>query len=101
MSYSRFDRFVRGAATACLILLISLNRAWGSAPSKPPQAPPVAEWSDVLLVDKPEPVVSYRTGWVVYEESLTKGQFVGRGWNGSGSKPEAGAGFCLAKSALV
>ncbi len=42
------------------------------------------EWSDVLYVDKPEPVISYRTGWAVYEESLTKGIFVGRGWNGSG-----------------
>jgi alpha-galactosidase len=41
-------------------------------------------WSDVLLTDGPEPIVSYRTGWVVYEESLTKGQFVGRGWNGAG-----------------
>jgi alpha-galactosidase len=42
------------------------------------------EWSDVLLVEQPEPTISYRTGWVVYEESLSKGQFVGRGWNGSG-----------------
>jgi hypothetical protein len=41
-------------------------------------------WSDVLLTDGPEPMVSYRTGWVVYEESLTRGQFVGRGWNGAG-----------------
>jgi hypothetical protein len=32
----------------------------------------------------PEPMVSYRTGWVVYEESLTRGQSVGRGWNGAG-----------------
>ena len=36
------------------------------------------------MVDGPEPIISYRTGWVVYEESLTKGQFVGRGWNGAG-----------------
>ncbi len=43
-----------------------------------------ASWSDVLLVVDPEPTISYRTGWVVYEESLTHGQFVGRGWNGSG-----------------
>ena len=43
-----------------------------------------AGWSDVLLVQQPEPTISYRTGWVVYEESLTKGQFVGRGWNGAG-----------------
>ena len=36
------------------------------------------------LADGPEPIISYRTGWVVYEESLTQGQFVGRGWNGAG-----------------
>ena len=42
------------------------------------------EWSDVLFVDGPEPMISYRTGWVVYEESLTNGQLVGRGWNGAG-----------------
>jgi alpha-galactosidase len=41
-------------------------------------------WSDILLADGAEPIVSYRTGWVVYEESLSKGQFVGRGWNGAG-----------------
>ena len=35
-------------------------------------------WSDVLVVEGDEPVVSYRTGMVVYEESLTHGQFVGR-----------------------
>ena len=45
---------------------------------------PTLLWSDVLLVEKPEPTISYRSGWVVYEESLTHGQFVGRGWNGSG-----------------
>jgi alpha-galactosidase len=43
-----------------------------------------APWSDVLLVEGPEPTVSYRSEWAVYEESLIKGQFVGRGWNGSG-----------------
>jgi len=42
------------------------------------------EWSDVLLVEDPAPTISYRTGWVVYEESLINGQFVGRGWNGAG-----------------
>ena len=41
-------------------------------------------WSNVFVTEGPEPIVSYRTGWVVYEESLSKGQFVGRGWNGSG-----------------
>ena len=43
-----------------------------------------AVWSDVILVDGTEPIISYRTGWVVYEESLTNGIFVGRGWNGAG-----------------
>ena len=42
-------------------------------------------WTDVLLVEQPEPTISYRTAMVVYEESLIKGQFVGRGWNGSGN----------------
>jgi hypothetical protein len=30
------------------------------------------EWSDVLLVEQPQPTLSYRTGWVVYEESLIR-----------------------------
>jgi|GEM_PF-6919835 len=33
----------------------------------------VAVWSDVLLVEQPEPVISYRTGWVVYEKSVVSG----------------------------
>lgn len=41
-------------------------------------------WSDVLLADGDTPTISYRTNWVVYEESLMNGQFVGRGWNGAG-----------------
>jgi len=41
-------------------------------------------WSDVLLVEGEEMMLTYRTGMVVYEESLTKGSFVARGWNGSG-----------------
>jgi alpha-galactosidase len=41
-------------------------------------------WSDVHFVESPELVITYRTGWVVYEESLTGGNFVGRGWNGAG-----------------
>ena len=56
-----------------------------SAPSgAQPSAAGGAEWSDVFLVEQPEPTISYRTGWVVYEESLSRGQFVGRGWNGAG-----------------
>lgn len=39
---------------------------------------------NVHFVDGAEPVISYRTGSTVYEESLTKGRFVGRGWNGAG-----------------
>ncbi len=41
-------------------------------------------WSDVLVTEGDESVIVYRTGMVVYEESLTKGRFVGRAWNGSG-----------------
>jgi alpha-galactosidase len=44
----------------------------------------VPEWSDVVVVDEPTPTISYRTGWVTYEESLLKGQLVGRGWNDAG-----------------
>jgi alpha-galactosidase len=42
-------------------------------------------WSDAYLVDGAEPTVTYRTALVVYEESLIKGRYVGRGWNGAGS----------------
>lgn len=41
-------------------------------------------YHDVYWVDGPEPVISYRTGFAVYEESLTRGQWIGRGWNGAG-----------------
>jgi alpha-galactosidase len=41
-------------------------------------------WSDVVLTEGPEPTVSYRTGMIVYEESLSKGSFVSRGWNAAG-----------------
>ena len=46
------------------------------SPRKTGSASAVAKdgWSDVLLVEKPEPTVTYRTDRVVYEESLTKGQ---------------------------
>jgi alpha-galactosidase len=57
----------------------------GAASAAPKREnPSEPAWSNVLLTDGPEPIISYRTGWVVYEESLTKGQFVGRGWNGAG-----------------
>ncbi len=41
------------------------------------------DWSDAYLTDMP-PTITYRSALVVYEESLIKGRFVGRGWNGSG-----------------
>ena len=41
-------------------------------------------WSDVVVSEGAEPTVSYRTAFTVYEESLIKGRFVGRGWNAAG-----------------
>jgi alpha-galactosidase len=41
-------------------------------------------WSDAYFVTVPEPTITYRTALAVYEESLIKGRFVGRGWNGAG-----------------
>ncbi len=42
------------------------------------------EWSNVLLVEQPEPTLSYRTGWVVYEESFitrtVRRAWMERGW---------------------
>ena len=47
-------------------------------------------FSDVALGVDPEPTITYRSGLVTYQESLTRGQFVGRGWNGSGyTNPES------------
>ncbi len=43
-----------------------------------------SEWSDLLVTEGAEPLVTYRSGLVVYEESLTDGRFVGRGWNAAG-----------------
>lgn len=43
-----------------------------------------ADWTDVHFAEAPEPTLSYRTALTVYEESFTKGRFVGRGWNGAG-----------------
>jgi alpha-galactosidase len=83
-------RGIKPFLTIALIILCLTQGGWteqkaksaGSIPNVKSGIP--TEWSDVLLVEKPEPTISYRTGLVVYEESLTKGQFVGRGWNGSG-----------------
>jgi hypothetical protein len=47
-------------------------------------APEEVAWADVYCVEDPEPIITYRTALAVYEESLTKGRFVGRGWNASG-----------------
>ncbi len=45
-------------------------------------------WCDVVLTtDGSTQTATYRTGLAVYEESLIKGRFVGRGWNGSGYIP--------------
>ncbi|MFC1462510.1 alpha-galactosidase [Verrucomicrobiota bacterium] len=41
-------------------------------------------FSDVIIEEKQEWTISYRSGWAVYEESLVNGMFVGRGWNGAG-----------------
>ena len=47
-------------------------------------------FTDVTLFAGPEPTLTYRSGLVVYQESLTRGQFVGRGWNGAGyTNPES------------
>ena len=42
------------------------------------------DWSDVFVSEQPHRTVSYRTALTVYEESLMRGQFVGRAWNGAG-----------------
>jgi len=46
-----------------------------------------SNWCDVVLVEGEAPTVTYRTAFAVYEESLIKGRFVGRGWKGSGYVP--------------
>ena len=67
-----------------------LSNSRSSSPKTAPSIPkphtqaPQSNWSDVLLGAEAEPTISYRTGWAVYEESLIKGRFVGRGWNGAG-----------------
>lgn len=39
---------------------------------------------DVQIIRGDRPVVSYRTGMMVYEESFDDGRWLARGWNGSG-----------------
>jgi alpha-galactosidase len=53
-------------------------------PATPEHIPADSSWSDVLLGKEADPTVSYRTNWVVYEESFINGQLIGRGWNGAG-----------------
>lgn len=43
-----------------------------------------ASWTDVIITETPEPLLTYRSGLVTYEESLNGGRFVGRGWNAAG-----------------
>lgn len=57
------------------------------APEQPAQP---RDFSDVFLVEEPEPTITYRSGMVAYQESLRRGQYVGRNWSGSGFvNPEA------------
>ncbi|MDE0140452.1 MAG: alpha-galactosidase [Caldilineaceae bacterium] len=47
-------------------------------------------FADIFLSNDPDPTVSYRSGLAAYQESLSRGQLVGRGWNGSGyTNPES------------
>ncbi|WP_158748804.1 alpha-galactosidase [Acidobacterium sp. S8] len=55
-----------------------------SQPIRVPRTAADSTWSDVLLIEGDTPTISYRTNWVVYEESFMNGQLVGRGWNGAG-----------------
>ena len=46
-------------------------------------------FADIFLSNDPDPTISYRSGLAAYQESLRRGQLVGRGWNGSGyTNPE-------------
>ena len=44
----------------------------------------VNTWAEIRVVMEPESILGYRTEMVTYEESLTKGRFVGRSWNAAG-----------------
>ncbi len=43
-----------------------------------------AVFTDVHFTEDPEPTITYRSGLTTYRETLTKGQFIGHGFNGSG-----------------
>jgi len=47
-------------------------------------------WADVTLGDAQGKLVTFRTGMLVHEESLSDGRLIGRGWNGSGFVSFAG-----------
>lgn len=46
-----------------------------------------SNWCDVILTEGETSTLSFRTAFTTYEESLIKGRFVGRGWNGTGYVP--------------
>jgi len=49
----------------------------------------IETFADIFLSNDPDPTISYRSGLAAYQESLSHGQLVGRGWNGSGyTNPE-------------
>ena len=49
----------------------------------------IETFADIFLSNDPDPTISYRSGLAAYQESLSCGQLVGRGWNGSGyTNPE-------------
>ncbi|MFH1569586.1 MAG: hypothetical protein ABIL09_16435, partial [Gemmatimonadota bacterium] len=41
-------------------------------------------WAEARCAGEAEPTITYRSGLAAYEESLVKGRYVGRGWNGAG-----------------
>ncbi|MAE63544.1 MAG: hypothetical protein CMJ18_04670 [Phycisphaeraceae bacterium] len=45
---------------------------------------PAPGFTDVHVAGGGDPIITYRTNLVTYQEALVKGQFVGLGWNGSG-----------------
>ncbi len=57
---------------------------FGNTPARGVQPAEDPTWTDVLFTEAPDPTLTYRTAWAVYEESLIHGRFVSRGWNGAG-----------------
>ncbi len=49
----------------------------------------IETFADIFLSKDPDPTITFRSGLASYQESLSRGQLVGRGWNGSGyTNPE-------------